>query len=141
MVMIAIELSVHAPIKPTERVENVVLAVERIFPGLIMDIREDRIEAYGGPDSLKNLHWLLREQMILDPARSVMLEGRTGRVVQFILNKQAAFMGTVNFPLEEEPLGSIHVQITGDERVIDWLAPETNDGIPLNEINLLEEDV
>ncbi len=29
-----------------------------IFPGLVMDIREDRIEAYDGPDSMINFHKL-----------------------------------------------------------------------------------
>ena len=141
MVMNAIEVSIQAPVRPTERVENVVLAIEKIFPGLIMDIREDRIEAYSGPDALKTLHRLLREQEILDPARSVIFESRMGSVVPFRLNKQAAFMGCVNFPPEEEPLGSIHVKITGDERVIDWLAPKTENGIPIYEIDILEEDV
>ena len=42
-------------------------------------------------------------------------------------------MGAVSFPAEEEPLGSIHVRITGGERVIDWLAPQTENGIPILE--------
>lgn len=126
----------HALVRPTERLERVVSAIEEIFSGLIMDIREDRIEAYDGPDSLKNFHRLLREQKILDTARLVMTNGLIGDTIQFRLNKQAALMGMVNFPPEEEPLGSIHVQITGGERVIDWLAPQTEDGVPVEEIEL-----
>ncbi len=138
--MRTIEISVHASVRPTERVENIVSAIENIFPGLIMDIREDRIEAYDGPDSMTNFHKLLREQMILDTARSVMMNGRVGDATQFRLNKQAAFMGKVSFPVEEEPLGSLHVQITGGERVIDWLAPQTENGVPIEEIDLEEVD-
>jgi hypothetical protein len=123
-------------VRPTERLEKVVSAIEEIFHGLIMDIREDRIEAYDGPDSLKNFHSLLREQQILDTARSVMTNGLIGDTIQFRLNKQAALMGMVNFPPEEEPLGSIHVQITGGARVIDWLAPQTENGVPVEEIEL-----
>jgi predicted RNA binding protein with dsRBD fold (UPF0201 family) len=134
--MRTIEISVHASVRPTERVENVVSAIENIFPGLVMDIREDRIEAYDGPDSMINFHRLLREQKILDTARSVMTNGLVGDAVQFRLNKQAAFMGKVNFPPEEEPLGSLHIQITGGERVIDWLAPQTEGGMPVEEIDL-----
>jgi uncharacterized protein len=134
--MRTIEISVHALVRPTERLEKVVSAIEKIFPGLIMDIREDRIEAYDGPDSLKNFHKLLREQKILDTARLVMTNGLIGDTLQFRLNKQAALMGYVNFPPEDEPLGSIHVQITGKERVIDWLAPQTEDGVPVDEIEL-----
>lgn len=132
--MTTIEVSVYAMIRPTERLENVVSAVEKIFPGLIMDIRGDRIEAYNNLESLRTLHKLLREQEILDTARSVMLRGQVGNTIQFRLNKQAAFMGMVNFPPEEEPLGSIHVQITG-ENVIDWLAPRTENGVPVGEID------
>jgi predicted RNA binding protein with dsRBD fold (UPF0201 family) len=119
--------------------EKVVSAIENIFPGLIMDILDDRIEAYDGPDSLLTFHKLLREQKILDTARSVMFTGRVGDAVQFRLNKQAAFMGLVSFPPDEEPLGSIHVQITGDERLVDWLAPQTENGVPIEEIDLVTE--
>lgn len=134
MIITTIEVSVYAMIRPTERLENVVSAVEKIFPGLIMDIRGDRIEAYSNLESLRILHKLLREQEILDTARTVMLRGQVGNTIQFRLNKQAAFMGMVNFPPEEEPLGSIHVQITGDN-VIDWLAPRTKNGVPVEEID------
>ncbi len=126
----------QARIRPTERGERVVSAIEKLFPEMIMDIRDDRVEAYGGPAALKTLHELLRKQQILDTARSVMLHGRVGNTIRFQLNKQAAFMGMVSFPPQEEPLGSIQVQITGSERLIDWLAPETVDGKPVIEISL-----
>ena len=131
-----IEVAVYSSVRPTERVEKVASAIENIFPGMVMDIRADRIEAYNGLESLRNLHKLLREQSILDTARGVMLRGRVGETISFQLNKQAAFMGMVSFPPEEEPLGSLHVQIMGGERVIDWLAPETENGVPINEIEL-----
>lgn len=133
-----IEVAVYSSVRPTERVEKVASAIEKIFPGMIMDIRADRIEAYDGLESLRNLHRLLREQSILDTARGVMLRGRVGEAVSFQLNKQAAFMGIVSFPPEEEPLGSLHVRIMGGEMVINWLAPETENGVPVNEIELKE---
>lgn len=128
----------YSPVRPTECVEKVVSAIEKIFPGLIMDIREDRILAYDGPESLQTFHKLLRSQQILDTSRSVMLGSLVGDSVQFQLNKQAAFMGKVSFPPEEEPLGSVHVKITGGRRVIDWLAPQTEKGVPIKEIELDE---
>jgi len=133
-----IEVAVYSSVRPTERVEKVASAIEKIFPGMIMDIRADRIEAYDGLESLRNLHRLLREQSILDTARGVMLRGRVVEAVSFQLNKQAAFMGIVSFPPEEEPLGSLHVQIMGGEMAINWLAPETENGVPINEIELKE---
>jgi uncharacterized protein len=134
--MRTIEVVICSPVRPTERVDKVVSAIENIFPGLIMDIRTDKIEAYNGPDSLKTMHELLRKQQILDTARSVMLAGLAGDAIEFRLNKQAALMGLVSFPPEEEPLGSLHVRITGGERVIDWLAPHTENGVPVQEIDL-----
>jgi len=133
-----IEVAVYSSVRPTERVEKVASAIENIFPGMVMDIRADRIEAYDGLESLRNLHKLLREQSILDTARTVMLRGRVSETILFQLNKQAAFMGIVSFPPEEEPLGSLHVQIMGGEMVIDWLAPETENGVPINEIEMKE---
>ncbi len=134
--MRTVEVSVYVCVRPTERVEKVVSAIENIFPGLIMDIRGDRIEAYDGPGSLQTFHRLMREQRILDTARSVMLDGSVGSTVQFRLSKQAALMGIISFPPDEEPLGSLHVQITGAKRLVDWLAPETKDGVPVVEIDL-----
>lgn len=136
-----IDVSVTALVKPTEKVDRVTSAIEKIFPGLIMDIREDRIQAYDGIASLTRFHMLLREELILDTARKVMMKGLAGDSVQFRLSKQAAYMGRVSFPPEEEPLGSIHVQISGDDRIIDWLAPMTENGIPVVEIDLLKEFV
>ncbi|MDD4580228.1 MAG: hypothetical protein PHF80_06100, partial [Methanothrix sp.] len=60
--MRTIEVVICSPVRPTERVDKVVSAIENIFPGLIMDIRADKIEAYDGPDSLKTMHELLRKQ-------------------------------------------------------------------------------
>ncbi len=136
--MRTIEIFVSSSVKPTERVDRVVSAIENIFPGLIMDIRSDRIEAYDGLESLRMIHELLRRQKILDAARSEMLRGLDGEATSFRLNKQAALMGFVSFPAEEEPLGSIHVRITGGERVIDWLAPRTENGVPILEMDLAE---
>lgn len=137
--MATIEVSVHSRVRPTEIVEKVVLAIENIFPGLSMDIQDDRIDSHGGIESLNTFHKLLREQRILDTSRSVMLHGRLGESIQFRINKQAALMGKINFPLEEEPLGSIHVQITGDDQVMEWLAPRTENGVPVQEIAATEE--
>jgi len=133
-----IKISVYSLVNPTERVERVASAIERIFPGLVINIEDNRIEAHGGPDAIENFRKLLREQRILDSARSVMFEGKIGNKIQFSLNKQAAFMGKLSIPPEEEPLGSIHVQISGSDEMIDWLAPRTKDGRPISEISLAE---
>jgi predicted RNA binding protein with dsRBD fold (UPF0201 family) len=134
----ATEITISALIRPTEDGQKVARAVENIFPGLSLEIRPDRLEATGNVESLDKFHLLLRQQRILDTARAAMLRNRLGKSIQFRLGKQAALAGRVNFPPDEEPLGSIHVQIAGGERLIDWLAPATENGVPVKEIDLEE---
>ncbi|HOO55119.1 MAG TPA: RNA-binding domain-containing protein [Methanothrix sp.] len=136
-----IELSLAASVRPTESPEKVAGAVENLFPKIELVASDNRIEGRGGAESLLTFHRLLREQRILDTARSVMLQGRVGDAVQFRLNKQAATVSRINFPPEEEPLGSIHVQIRGPETLIDWLAPRTSEGKPVEEIELEDDHV
>jgi predicted RNA binding protein with dsRBD fold (UPF0201 family) len=131
-----IELTVISPLRPTESPEKVAGALEVIFPGIVLEATETRIEGRGGTEALSTFHRLLREQRILDTARSVFLTGRVGDALQFRLNKQAASVGRISFPPEEEPLGSIHVEIRGPQLLVDWLAPRTVDGRPVEEIDL-----
>ena len=140
--MIAVEVSAH--VNPTEYIDRVRSAIEKIFPGLEYEFQEregftSRLVGSGGRDSLEMLHELLRSRKILDTGRRNMhIEGST---VTFILNKQAATMGKVSFPAGDEPLGSIWVEIVtqdADEaaRLVDWLAPPTEKGHPQFEIEL-----
>ena len=135
-----IELSLSVAVRPTESPEKVAGALENLFPGIAIEGREGWIEGHGGARSLATFHRLLREQRILDTARSVMLQGRLGDSVQFRLSKQAATVSRINFPPEEEPLGSIHVEIRGPATLIDWLAPRTSEGKPIEEIELEGDD-
>ena len=59
----------------------------------------------------------------------------------FIISKQVATVGRLNYPAQEEPLGSINVTITADnegemQRFTDWLTPPTEDGVPDFEMNI-----
>ncbi|MGC9514557.1 RNA-binding domain-containing protein [Methanocrinis sp.] len=135
-----IELSLSAAVRPTESPEKVARALMNLFPETELSVGEGRIEGRGGRESLSTFRRLLREQRILDTARSVMLQGKVGDAFQFRLNKQAATVSKISFPPEEEPLGSIHVQIRGPETLIDVLAPETLDGRPTKEIDLEDID-
>jgi predicted RNA binding protein with dsRBD fold (UPF0201 family)/cytidylate kinase len=128
---------------PTEVEESVRLSVEKIFPGtkLIMIKAPgyvDRLE--GKAPDLEHLHHLLRKQKILDTARNFFYKGfsRKDKEISFELNKQAAFMGEINFLDHEMALGGIFVTIAYDdpERLIDYLAPFTKDGKPVTEIEL-----
>ncbi len=132
--------TVSALVYPTELEEKVRQAVEKVFPGARMRMNRqkgyvDRLEGTAGLDLL---HDLLRKQRILDTARSAMFKGLKDGGTSFELSKQAAYMGHVNFLDYEVALGGIYVTIQYKDirRIIDWLAPETREGRPLEEIEL-----
>jgi predicted RNA binding protein with dsRBD fold (UPF0201 family) len=140
--MITIEVS--APVNPTEDIGKVQEAIENIFTGLEFQFQEregmkPRLLGSGNHEALIKLHELIRCRKILDTARTNI--GIRGNIVTFLLNKQAAFVGKVSFPPGDEPLGSIWVEIvtqSPDEamKVVDWLAPPTEEGKPQFEIEL-----
>ena len=130
-------LRVEAQVKPTESREKVEAAIKKIFPTLELSQTENSLAGESTRvESLDRLHQLLRQQAIRDSARSVMLRGRRGNVVQFMLNRQAAFVGKVSFSGGESPLGPIVVMLEPPdiERLIDYLAPRTREGKPIKEI-------
>ncbi len=138
-----VTVKVSALVHPTEVPEKVTSAIKSLFPVELHpeDFGVPRLYGEGDLGSLRKLHLLLREYRILDTARQVLLAGIEGNTAQFRMNKQVAFVGKVNFPAGEESLGSIYVEISADNRddlmkVIDWLAPRTIEGKPVEEIEL-----
>lgn len=143
--MISVEVS--ALIYPTEDKVRVQSAIDKLFPGLEysyhemdkMDKISSRLVGRGDHHSLILLHEHFRHRKILDTARTNMHIERN--IITFNINKQVATAGKVSFPPDDEALGSIWVEITvkdTDEaqKVIDWLAPPTESGKPLFEIEL-----
>ncbi len=138
-----IKVRVSTLVHPTEIEEKVRKAVTNLFPVELQlrDFGTPQLYGEGDLETLRLLHRRLREERILDTARHILITGSSGDTTQFMLNKQVAFAGKLNFPGGEESLGSIYVEIlAGDEdsllRIIDWLAPETVDGKPVEEIEL-----
>jgi len=132
-----LRLQVEVKVKPTEDKEKVEAAVKKIFPTLELSQNENSLVGKSvRAESLDRLHQLLRGQAIRDSARSVMLRGRRGNLVQFMLNKQVAFVGKVSFTGGESPLGPIVVTLEAPdiERLIDYLAPRTREEKPIREI-------
>ncbi len=136
-------VKVSSLVYPTEMQEKVIKAITNLFP-IELHLDEFGIpRLYGGGDidSLRLLHVRLREERILDTARHILLTGIEANTTQFRLNKQVAFVGKVNFPAGEESMGSIYVEILTEKRedllkLIDWLAPQTIEGKPVEEIEL-----
>ena len=84
---------------------------------------------------LFRLYELLRQERILDTARSIMLSLKRGDMLTLKLHKQSAYAGHISFISydEESPLGPITLTIVSDKlsEIIDWLAPKTSHGRPL----------
>jgi predicted RNA binding protein with dsRBD fold (UPF0201 family) len=138
-----ITVRVSALMHPTEIEEKVRKAITNLFPVelQIRDFGTPQLYGEGNLESLRMLHRRLGDERILDTARHILITGISGNTTQFRLNKQVAFAGKLNFPAGEESLGSIYVEISAIDneellRIIDWLAPETVDGKPVEEIEL-----
>lgn len=137
------KVTISTLVHPTEVRDKVETALTNILP-VELQLQDSEIpQLYGEGDleSLRKLHSLLRQQQILDTTRKVLLSRTRGNTTEFRLSKQVAFVGKVNFPAAEESLGSIHMEISaGSEgelmHVIDWLAPQTSNGEPIEEIRL-----
>lgn len=136
------KIIVETEIRPTEDDEKVKKAVLSFFTPSSIRV-EDRgrcrvlIAEANEPEALRKLHLKLREQRILDAARSMMMRWSGKDRVVFYLHKQAAFMDYITFclPEGESPLGPIKVEVNevDAKAVIDWLAPPTSKGKPLFE--------
>jgi len=137
-----VKITVEAEIRPTEDEEKVRKAILNFFTPSSIRVEErgrERVliaEAERA-EALQRLHLKLREQRILDAARSMIMRWSSEDKVVFYLHKQAAFMNRITFclPEGESPLGPIKVEILESDvrAVIDWLAPPTSKGRPLFE--------
>lgn len=128
---------IEAEVRPTEDPAKVEAAIKKIFPTLQLDrVKNSFVGESAEVETLDRLHQLLRLQMILDSARSIMRKGRQGNMMRFMLNKQVATVGKVSFTDGESSLGPIVVTLEAPdiERLIDYLAPRTREGKPIREI-------
>jgi hypothetical protein len=134
------ELRVEAPVRPTEVTDRVRDAVAELFPEAELGEAEGQVVGTG--HSLERFSERLREQEILDTARRQFHDGLDddGDRFTFRLKKQAAFQGRVNFAVgNPDELGDIAVEVRVEEpdpaTFIDHIAPETEDGVPVDELD------
>jgi hypothetical protein len=126
---------VETPLNPTEDPEKVLRAVRNLFPNcspsiVRSDERHGKLEgSMSRLEDLDNLRILLRQGVIRDAARKILLKNISGSSIVVHLNKQAAFAGKASFceRYDESPLGPVTLTITVEnpEQVIDWLAPSS----------------
>jgi predicted RNA binding protein with dsRBD fold (UPF0201 family) len=119
-----VNLAIRALVKPTEDADRIMKAIQNIFPDAELEVVGNEVS--GTASSLERFGELLRSQKIRDAARGVLLRSISGNEIRFLLNKQVAFMGKVNFD-SEGPLGNIEVVLVdeGIEGLIDKIAPRT----------------
>ncbi|WP_406656031.1 RNA-binding domain-containing protein [Methanolobus sp. ZRKC2] len=143
-----IKVTVSANVNPTEDREKVCEAINNIFPDI--ELVEEKLSecsstfsGEGDKFALTSLHNLIREEEIIDTSRTRLNVGLSedGLSTSFIISKQVATVGRLNYPAKEEPLGSINIEVVADsekemERFFDWLTPPTENGIPDFEINI-----
>ncbi len=111
------KILITVPVYPTESREKVKKAVENIFPGveLTESPTDDYVVLEGAAPSLDRFAELLAKQKIRDAARAHLLSRLKGDRLSLSLNKQAAFVGRVNFVEGSVPLGSLDVTLAGEE--------------------------
>ncbi|MFB6077818.1 MAG: coaE operon protein [Halarchaeum sp.] len=134
----SVDVTVTAPVEPTEVSDRVARAVEALFPNADLTVRDDEVVA--STHDLDAFREKLFEQRILDTARGAFLDGRTDDGFAFDVKKQAAFQGVVNFAVgNPSELGDLHVEVTVREPSVDefvaYLAPETEDGTPVEDLD------
>jgi predicted RNA binding protein with dsRBD fold (UPF0201 family) len=131
----SVDVSITAPVSDTEVTARVSDAIENLFPETDPDRDDGRLTATA--HTMDTFSEELHRAEILDTARSVFFETLSGDQFTFDLKKQAAFEGRVNFAVgDPAELGDIHVTVTvnepGAESYIDYVAPPTEDGEPID---------
>ncbi|WP_319506122.1 RNA-binding domain-containing protein [uncultured Methanolobus sp.] len=137
-----IHVEIYTDVNPTESRDKVHSALSQIFPDTEFEFEElsqdsGRFKAVGDIYALKHLHNLIREEEIIDTSRTRLNVGLSEDEMStsFIISKQVATVGRLNYPAQEETLGSINITVRADsveefERFYDWLTPPTEDGVP-----------
>lgn len=119
-------ISVSAEINPTESPEKLLGALTNIFP-LGRFTREGNMFAFeGDEDLLAHFSFLLEKQRIRDSANVHMHLKTHHDRLKIFLNKQAAYMGKVNF-CSDCAMGPITILAEGEglSPLIDRISPRT----------------
>ncbi|WP_435360021.1 RNA-binding domain-containing protein [Haloarchaeobius sp. DFWS5] len=131
----SIDVQVTAPVNDTEVTDRVIDAITNLFPEA--EVSENPGEVMATTHQLEHFSEQLHKQEILDTARGQFLNSAEGDTFEFSLKKQAAFQGKVNFSVgKPDELGDIHVRVRvkepSVEEFVDYLAPPTEDGKPID---------
>jgi len=122
-----VTISLSAKINPSEDMEKVREALSNIIPmnysfdGSMLNARTQDLEA------LTNVYEKIRAKRSLGVLRRLLLRGMGDDSSTILLNRQAAYVGSVVFceTEMEGPLGPLTLVVKADKimNFIDWLAP------------------
>lgn len=116
-----VQIDIETEARPTESIQKLKKAITNLFPDARFEGSEDGVIRATSKD-IGTLKEKMLHQQIRDAARKVLLKGtRSGRL-HFVVSKQAAFAGKVNFS-RDGPLGDIVVTVRteGPEAMVDLL--------------------
>jgi len=115
-----LEIRISATVNPSEAEARVRRGMLRIFPDATLETRPDspggRIVIEGVAPTLDRFAEIIAQSRIRDAARAVMVRGiprDDDTRCRFFINKQAAFVGRLNFVPETAVLGPITVELIG----------------------------
>jgi predicted RNA binding protein with dsRBD fold (UPF0201 family) len=111
-------------LQPTEDPLKVSQAIKNLFGDISLKMGEHDISAsLEGIKSLEKFRGVIAQDRIRDTIKNVFNRWSKEDLLNFGLNRQAAFAGHVSLNLEnEDPMGPIKVEIKGDiDRVIGFL--------------------
>jgi uncharacterized protein len=121
-----LEVEIQADVHTTEDPDKVVQSVRQIFPDAEVEFTDGEVRARSG--SLDTLLRKAREERVLDAARGTLWRGRLDEgSTRFEVNKQAAYVGRLNFNEVTHPLGDLVVTVQTDDlnALLDKIAPPT----------------
>ena len=133
----SVDVRIVAPVNDTEVTDRVADAIGNVFPDAEPTHEDGRLVAE--THTLDAFSDVLHDQEILDTARRVFRRNTTDEGFSCALKKQAAFEGVVNFAVgEPDELGEIDVTVRvrepDVESFVDYVAPETDDGRPVDPV-------
>ena len=109
-------------IHPTEDPEKVRTSVTNIFPGSEMVLDDDMIK-FTTDDPTRFVDHI-SSQLIRDTAAKFISHSLLDGSARFHLNKQAAFMGEVNFTDGDSTLGDLYITVEDADVLIGMISSE-----------------
>ncbi|MFQ6010724.1 MAG: RNA-binding domain-containing protein [Nitrososphaerales archaeon] len=126
-----LRVAVRTPLRGSEDPDKVRFAIENVIGSKVRPANDGRqIEFFGSREEhLYPLYESIRKRRTLAVARRLLLSNSKEGKTRLLLNKQAAFIGTLVLceNEDESPLGPIELIIETDDlgTLIDWLSGET----------------